>query len=156
MAQNILVRKGNQTKHMTKLAWSLLPADKQGWEPVENEVGTVTNEVTEVKIGKKTAKVVNTGTVTNEVVEEKEQIAVDETKVVETKVNEDVIIIPAEQKALFVDAVNEAKITKTQLKDYLDVKEQPYEQSDSKTILVEKLADFLGNDVEKLKVEFSL
>jgi len=155
--QTILVRKGNQTKHMSTLAWSLLPADKQGWAPVENEVGTVVNEVSQEKFGKKSAKVVNTGVVTNEVVEEKDQTVSNEVPVVENEVGgKQIVIIPAEQKEAFIKQVEDAKITKTQLKDYLDVKEISYEQNESKTLLVEKLAEHLGNDVEKLKIEFSI
>lgn len=148
MAVHLTIRKGIQVKKISQYAWDLLPEGKNGWELAEATGQVVVNEVPS------SGKVVDAGTVVNEA-ENKDQIVVNEI----SETNEDLEAagqVVLSEKEKFISFATEAKIKTGLIKDFLDINDVKYKQKDSPEVLIEKLADFFGNDIEKLKTEFSL
>lgn len=138
--------KNGSEKSFTETAWKLLGKNRNGWEPI---VDSVSNNVESKRpmpeIGQKAKP-------TTQVVENIAPKEVVEDPKVENEVKETVEV---EVKEVFIAAVKDLSVTKSQIKDYLDSKEVSYKTSDSLETLAGILFAQLG-DVATLKVEFSL
>lgn len=136
----IIAQKNGQEKKFSEYSWSLLPADKNGWQIVPEGSQTAKNEVkTPPSTGQKTT---TDQVVTNEVNKTANQTAKNEVK---TDQNPDEFYELAKEN-----------VKREIIKDYLDINEIPYKQNDKHDVLIELLRNKLNGDIELLKKEFSI
>lgn len=137
----VRIKKGDQIKNISKLAWEMMADNKQGWSEVSISQSTVSNEVPPPSGD----KVVDNSKVENEVKSTNETVT--------TVSNEVPPHITADSE--FVELAKKS-LTRTALKDYLDQKEVQFKQTDSLEILSSTLAIYMKNNIELLKSEFGL
>ncbi len=145
MAEQITIRKGIQTKKITRYAWDLMGENKNGWELTESSDQIVANEVSK--------GVVDAGVVVNESEPVVNQIVANGEVLEPAATGEETIESDREN---FIAVATEAKLKTGVIKDFLDINNVEYKQKDKPEVLIEKLADFFVNDVEKFKAEFSI
>lgn len=147
MAAKLTIRKGIQTKTITQYAWDLMGENKNGWELAESSEQVVTNE-TEAPSN---SKVIDTGIVTNESEESGSQVVTNE-----NEPSESTNVVVSDDRTQFIQVATEAKLKSGMIKDFLDINGIEYKQKDKPEVLIEKLADFFQNDIEKFKTEFGV
>lgn len=136
----IIAKKGDLKKKFTSVAWNNLGENKNGWVEVSGSIveNTATNKKTPPPSGTSETKTAATA-------QKVENLAKAEAP------------SPAESKAddAFI-ALAKEKLTRNQIKDYFDLKEVPYKQNDNLDTLIQSLSVLFNNNVEQLKIEFSL
>jgi len=138
----IIIRKGTMTKKVTRYAWDLMGKNKQGWEEVETNDQIAVNEVSPARVQ---PSVVDAGPVVNEATTVEEPTAVNE--ITETSKT-------SETGSSFVEQAKELNLKTGVLKDFCDINSISYKPKDKPETLLEKIGEFLGNDIEKFKKEF--
>lgn len=139
----ITATKNGHTKNFSDYTWKLLGKNRNGWEQVSASVAENIAKKTELPdSGQKTIP-------TKQVVENEASKKVEEPA--QTVQNE----LTIDLKAVFINAVKEASITKTQIKDFLDSKEITYKANDSLETLSGILFEQLGT-IESLNTQFGL
>lgn len=142
----VTATKNGHTKQFSDYAWKLLGKNRNGWEQVSDSIAQNIAKKTKMPdSGQKSAPTKQV--VENTVTEEEKAPTVNTSNTLEE--------VTVDGKDLFVKAVKESGITKTQIKDFLDSKEVSYKVNDSletlSIILFEQLAT-----VENLNTQFGL
>jgi hypothetical protein len=158
---NLVIKKGDQRKKITDVAWDLMGSNKNGWEIVSDSTQTVSNEVKSDPPStgdKKPDPPVKPQTVSNEVANNNSTQTVSNEASSQEAKNTSPAITEEEQP---VKASEEFKLiaeelTSGPIKDFLDMNQVSYRSNAKKSDLIDILAWHLKNDVESLKTEFGL
>lgn len=140
-------------KTVTQLAWDNMGQNKNGWEVETDHEQPVTNEVKNAP-APGTAKTSNAA-VTNEVAKpektdsESTTIANEVKNAPEDTEPSGVVLDPEFFKAA-------RGLSKSQIKDFLDINQVTYKQNAGHDALISILGKHLKGDIETLKSEFSL